>query len=71
LILLLLSWVLALYDFVGRCQCFGGTYSLHLQGSSDKAGKWRTYIGFEKGQLTERGQSKRRNIEKGIPTNRP
>jgi hypothetical protein len=67
--MLLLSLVSVLCGFVGQCQHFGGTWCLHLQGS-DKAKKWRAYIGFEEGILKERGQSERRDMGERLWTNR-
>jgi hypothetical protein len=34
-------WVSAPCRLIGRCQSFGETYCLHLQGWSGNAGKWR------------------------------
>jgi hypothetical protein len=44
-------WVLVPCGFVGRCQLFGEAYCIHLQDSSDNAGKWRDYIVLEEGRL--------------------
>jgi hypothetical protein len=61
-IMFVLSWVLAPCGFVGRCQRLGETCCLHLQGWSDKAGKWVAYIGSEKRRPREGSQSERRNM---------
>jgi hypothetical protein len=53
---------LVLCSFLGQCQHFRETCCLHLQGWSDKAGKWRAYTGFEEGRVRERGQSETRNM---------
>jgi hypothetical protein len=55
-----------LCGFVGRCQHFGETCCLHLQGLSDKAGKSRACIGSEERRLREANQSERRNMGKGF-----
>jgi hypothetical protein len=34
-------WILAPCILVGRCQRFGETYCLHLQGWNGNAGKWK------------------------------
>jgi hypothetical protein len=44
---MLLFWGLAPYSFIGHCQHLGEKYCLHLDGWSDKAGKWRAYMGLE------------------------
>jgi hypothetical protein len=69
-VMLVLSSALVPSGFVGQCQCFRETCSLHLQCSSDKAWKWRAYVGFEEGRLRERGQSERKNMGERIQTNR-
>jgi hypothetical protein len=46
-IMLVLSWVFAIYGFVGQCQCFGETCCLHLQYLNNKAGKFRTWTNRE------------------------
>jgi hypothetical protein len=38
--MLMVFWALAPFGFVDRCQRFGETYCLLLQGWSDKAGRW-------------------------------
>jgi hypothetical protein len=59
------NWVLVLHSFVGRCQRFGETYCLHLQGCSEKAEKWRAYIESEEQRLRVGSQSEGRNMGKG------
>jgi hypothetical protein len=62
--MLLLSWILALCGFVGLCTCFGETCWLHLQGWSDKAGKWRAYIGSGERRLRNGANQRQRTWEK-------
>jgi hypothetical protein len=53
--------VLAPCGFVDRCQPFGGTLCFHFQGCTDKAGNWRTFVGFDRNpsasHFTTDGQS--------------
>jgi hypothetical protein len=65
--------------FVGRCQRFGETYCLRLQGLSDVAWKWRDYIGLKerKGDASDlivtypedRDSMFIQNVGKYVPTN--
>jgi hypothetical protein len=66
---MLVSWVLAPCGFVDRCQRFGETCCLHLQGWSNKAIKWRAYIGLEERRPRERA-NQREGIWERIHTNR-
>jgi hypothetical protein len=68
-LMLVLSWVLVPCGFVGQCQHFRETH-FHHQGWSDRAGKWRVYVGFEEGRLRERGQSEKRNVGGRMQPNR-
>jgi hypothetical protein len=68
--LLLLFWVLVMRNFEGRCQRFGETYCLHLQGWSDKAEKWRAYIGLEEGKLRKGANQKQKIGPANLWTNR-
>jgi hypothetical protein len=43
--MMVMSWVLAPFGFVGRCQCFGETRCLYLQGRSDKAPTKQSKVG--------------------------
>jgi hypothetical protein len=50
--MMLFFLVLASCRLVGRCQRFGDTYCLHIQGWSGDAGKWWDVIGLEEGKAS-------------------
>jgi hypothetical protein len=66
---MLIFWIVTLCGLLGRYQCFGGTYCLHLQGQSDVVWKWIVYIwsqGLGYGELTNQSPGMRRRLYRQI-----